>query len=63
MLHERKIYAAGTPDEIFNSKDPIVRRFIEGVADPKTTCFNYEQITLEWKVGLFVLIGLALLAD
>jgi len=39
MLHERKIYAAGTPDEIFNSKDPIVRRFIEGVSDPKETLF------------------------
>ena len=30
-----KIYAAGTPDEIFNSSDPVVRRFIEGVSDPK----------------------------
>jgi phospholipid/cholesterol/gamma-HCH transport system ATP-binding protein len=39
MLHERKIYAAGTPDEIFNSKDPIVRRFIEGVSDPKDHLF------------------------
>jgi phospholipid/cholesterol/gamma-HCH transport system ATP-binding protein len=35
MLHDRKIYAAGTPDEIFNSQDPIVRQFIEGVSDPK----------------------------
>ncbi len=35
MLHERKIYTAGTPDEIFNSKDPVVRRFVEGVSDPK----------------------------
>ncbi|MEY2465835.1 MAG: phospholipid/cholesterol/gamma-HCH transport system ATP-binding protein [Verrucomicrobiota bacterium] len=33
MLHEKKIYAVGTPDEIFNSKDPIVRQFIEGVSD------------------------------
>jgi len=39
MLHERKIYAAGTPDEIFGSKDPIVRRFIEGVSDPKDHLF------------------------
>jgi phospholipid/cholesterol/gamma-HCH transport system ATP-binding protein len=39
MLHERKIYATGTPDEIFNSKDPIVRRFIEGVSDPKDHLF------------------------
>jgi phospholipid/cholesterol/gamma-HCH transport system ATP-binding protein len=35
MLHEKKIYAAGTPDEIFASRDPVVRRFIEGVSDPK----------------------------
>jgi len=35
MLHERKIYAAGTADEIFNSQDPVVRRFIEGVSDLK----------------------------
>ena len=35
MLHEKKIYAAGTPEEIFNSKDPIVRRFIDGVSDTK----------------------------
>jgi phospholipid/cholesterol/gamma-HCH transport system ATP-binding protein len=35
MLHERKIYAAGTGDEIFNSQDPVVRRFIEGVSDLK----------------------------
>jgi phospholipid/cholesterol/gamma-HCH transport system ATP-binding protein len=35
MLHERKIHATGTADEIFNSKDPIVRRFIDGVSDPK----------------------------
>jgi phospholipid/cholesterol/gamma-HCH transport system ATP-binding protein len=35
MLHEKKIYAAGTPDDIFASRDPVVRRFIEGVSDPK----------------------------
>ena len=39
MLHEKRIYAAGTPDEIFNSRDPIVRRFIEGVSDPKECDF------------------------
>lgn len=33
MLHEKKIYTAGTPDEIFNSTDPIVRQFIDGVSD------------------------------
>src|SRR5439155_26782404 len=35
MLHDRKIYATGTADEIFGSRDPVVRRFIEGVSDPK----------------------------
>jgi phospholipid/cholesterol/gamma-HCH transport system ATP-binding protein len=35
MLHEKKIYASGSAEEIFNTKDPIVRRFIEGVSDPK----------------------------
>jgi phospholipid/cholesterol/gamma-HCH transport system ATP-binding protein len=34
MLHEKKIYANGTPEEIFASQDPIVRQFIDGVADP-----------------------------
>jgi phospholipid/cholesterol/gamma-HCH transport system ATP-binding protein len=35
MLHQKKIYVTGTPDEIFNSKDPVVRQFIDGVSDPK----------------------------
>jgi len=33
MLHERKIYAQGTSEEIFASRDPIVRQFVDGVAD------------------------------
>jgi phospholipid/cholesterol/gamma-HCH transport system ATP-binding protein len=33
MLHEQKIYATGTAEEIFSSKDPVVRHFIEGVSD------------------------------
>ena len=35
MLYNKKIYAAGTAEEIFNSKDPIVRQFIDGVSDLK----------------------------
>jgi phospholipid/cholesterol/gamma-HCH transport system ATP-binding protein len=35
MLHNQKIHATGTPDEIFQSTDPVVRQFIEGVSDPK----------------------------
>ncbi len=39
MLHDRKMHATGTADEIFGSQDPIVRRFIDGVADPKEHYF------------------------
>lgn len=35
MLHEKKIYAGGTPEEIFASRDVVVSRFINGVSDPK----------------------------
>jgi len=33
MLHDKNIYASGPPDEIFESKDPILRQFIDGVSD------------------------------
>ena len=33
MIHDNKIYASGTPDEFFASQDPVVRQFIDGVAD------------------------------
>jgi phospholipid/cholesterol/gamma-HCH transport system ATP-binding protein len=39
MLHDRTIYATGTPEEIFQSKDPVVRQFIEGVSDLKERAF------------------------
>src|SRR5882672_2848408 len=35
MLHERKIYVTGTPDEIFNSADPVVHRFVNGISIPR----------------------------
>ena len=35
MLHDKRIYASGPADEIFASPDPVVRQFIDGVADPK----------------------------
>ncbi len=35
MLHEGHVYAAGTPEEIFNSNDPVVRQFVTGTADIK----------------------------
>jgi len=40
MLHEKKVYATGTPEQIFNSKDPVVRQFVEGVSEIKE--FNLE---------------------
>jgi phospholipid/cholesterol/gamma-HCH transport system ATP-binding protein len=39
MLHEKKIYAHGTPEELFSSQDAVVRQFIDGVADLKETLF------------------------
>lgn len=33
MLHEGVIRAAGTPDEILNSQDPVVKQFIKGETD------------------------------
>ncbi len=33
LLHEKKMYAHGLPENIFNSQDPVVRQFIDGVAD------------------------------
>lgn len=35
MMHNKKIHASGTPEEIFNSEDPVVKQFINGVADVK----------------------------
>jgi phospholipid/cholesterol/gamma-HCH transport system ATP-binding protein len=40
MLHNRKIHVTGTPEEIFHSSDPIVRQFIDGIADPKELTFS-----------------------
>jgi phospholipid/cholesterol/gamma-HCH transport system ATP-binding protein len=34
MLHEKKIYANCTPEALFASRDPVVRQFVDGVADP-----------------------------
>jgi phospholipid/cholesterol/gamma-HCH transport system ATP-binding protein len=35
MLHEGRIYADQTPDELFQSKDPVVHRFVNGISDLK----------------------------
>ena len=39
LLHEKKMYAHGTPEEFFSSQDPIVRQFVDGVADPQEILF------------------------
>jgi phospholipid/cholesterol/gamma-HCH transport system ATP-binding protein len=39
LLHQGRIYISGAPDEVFASQDPIVRRFIDGVSDPKELYF------------------------
>lgn len=33
MLHEGKIYCVQTPEEIQNSQDPIISRFVRGISD------------------------------
>lgn len=35
MLHEGRIHASGTPEEIFASTDPVVWRFVKGISDAK----------------------------
>ena len=35
MLHEGRIYANQTPDELFKSKDPVIYRFVNGISDLK----------------------------
>lgn len=39
MLHNRRIHATGTPDQIFNSADPVVRHFVDGVSETKEDFF------------------------
>jgi len=45
MLYNGKIIAVGTPDEIKNTKDPIVRQFISGAGKgPITEGIDYTSI-------------------
>ena len=37
LLHEKKIYAHGPPEEFFALADAVVRQFVDGVADAKET--------------------------
>ena len=39
MLHEGRIYATGTPQEMMSSSDPVVSRFVQGISDEKEHTF------------------------
>jgi len=39
MLHQGRIHFNGTPEEIVQSKDPLVYRFVNGISDPKEPHF------------------------
>ncbi len=56
MLHQGNILQIGTPEEIRNSKDPIIQQFINGTAEGPISFVqkgdNYlEQLTTELKQG------------
>jgi phospholipid/cholesterol/gamma-HCH transport system ATP-binding protein len=44
MLHARKIHATGTAEEIFESHDPVVRQFIDGISDEKANSMKPESL-------------------
>ena len=39
MLHDKRIYTAGTPEQIYASTDPVVNHFIHGISEAKETSF------------------------
>jgi phospholipid/cholesterol/gamma-HCH transport system ATP-binding protein len=39
MLHEGRIHASASPEELFASTDPIVHRFVNGISDPQNHDF------------------------
>lgn len=39
LLHNGRIYASDTPDHIFQSTDPVIHRFVNGISDPKEPSF------------------------
>jgi phospholipid/cholesterol/gamma-HCH transport system ATP-binding protein len=39
MLVGGKVYATGSPEEIFASQDPVIHRFVNGISDPKENFF------------------------
>lgn len=47
MLHEGKVLAVGTPDEIKNSNDGIIKQFINGSFDGPITFFKQKDDYIE----------------
>lgn len=39
MLHNRRVHVSGSPEEVFNSPDPVVQQFINGISDLKEVAF------------------------
>jgi phospholipid/cholesterol/gamma-HCH transport system ATP-binding protein len=39
MLHNGKIYTTDTPEALFNSTDPLVHNFVNGISNPKELYF------------------------
>jgi phospholipid/cholesterol/gamma-HCH transport system ATP-binding protein len=39
MLHEGRVRVNGPPEEVFNSSDPVVHQFVNGISDPKELSF------------------------
>src|SRR6266849_4035115 len=44
MLHDKRIYATGTAEQIFGSRDPIVKQFVEGTSEPAATESNLATL-------------------
>ena len=63
-LHEGRIYFYGTPEEIQASTDPLIQDFLVGPgrALRRRNEWNEQDRGLELKVGMFVFVGLAVLA-
>ena len=51
MLHDKKIYANCTPESLFASQDPIVRQFIDGVAERKSAGSSILTFFKSWKIN------------
>ncbi len=44
MLHEKRIYATATPEEIFSSSDRVVKHFVEGISEPSAAERNLATL-------------------